>query len=272
MITRVVALTEPSPTWIAEGDDGRPLGTASLWIPPAGGPAELRLRVHPAERRSGVGSRLLREAAAAGGVGAVLGEPVREGSGEQAFCVAVGMRVVLALTYTRLEVVDFDQSAEAVPGYRIVHWEGTVADELAETFARSRSAMDDMPMDDIDYRPDPWDVGRLHRVAAVVAERGDVLFTTAVVGADGEIAGFTEVVLSGGQGQNYGTGVLPEHRGRGLARWLKVEQIRQVKERFPQVAALIADTADSNAAMRRVNEGLGYRPTHRSLIYQLGGE
>ncbi|WP_430782617.1 GNAT family N-acetyltransferase [Actinoplanes sp. G11-F43] len=272
MITRVVAFTAPSPGWIAEGDDGRPLGTATLWIPPAGGPAEVRLRVHPAERRSGVGTRLLREAAGADGVTALLGEPVREGSGEDAFCRAAGMRVVLSLTYTSLALVDFDQTAETVPGYRIVHWEGTVPDELAETAVRSRSAMDDMPMEGVDYRPEPWDVARLRRVAAVVADRGDVLLTTAAVGADGAIAGFTEVVLSGGEGQNYGTGVLPEHRGRGLARWLKVEQIRRVMERFPQVGSLLADTADSNVAMRRVNEALGYRPTHRSLLYQLDRE
>ncbi|WP_092557374.1 GNAT family N-acetyltransferase [Actinoplanes derwentensis] len=269
MIARVVALTEPSPTWIAEGDDGRPLGTASLWIPPAGGPAEVRIRVHPAERRSGVGTRLLQEAARYEGVPALLGEVVAEGSAGDAFCVSAGMRQVLALTYTRLEVVDFDLVGEAVPGYRLVHWEGTVADEIAETFARSRSAMDDMPMDDVDYRPEPWDVARLHRVAAVVAERGDVLLTTAAIGADGEIAGFTEVVLSGDQGQNYGTGVLVPHRGRGLARWLKVAQIAVVRQRFPAVTGLLADTADSNVAMRRVNEALGYRPTHRSRIHQL---
>lgn len=272
MIARVVALTEPSPTWIAEGPDGRPLGTASLWIPPAGGPAEVRVRVHPAERRAGVGTRLLHDAFRYDGITALVSEAVEEGSPGDAFCVATGMRRVLALTYTKLAVEDFDLAEKAVPGYRLVHWEGAVADGLAETFARSRSAMDDMPMDDIDYRPGRWDVARLHRVAAAVAERGDVLLTTAAVGENGEIAGFTEVVISGAEGQNYGTGVRPEHRGRGLATWLKVAQINLVKKRFPAVGALLADTADSNVAMRRVNETLGYRATHRSFIHQLDRE
>ncbi|GAA1638432.1 GNAT family N-acetyltransferase [Actinoplanes couchii] len=198
----------------------------------------------------------------------MLSEPVEEGSAADERCRAAGMRRVLALTYTKLAVSDFDLKPEAVPGYRLVHWEGTVADDLAETFARARPAMDDMPMDDIDYRPEPWDVARLHRVAAVVADRGDTLLTTAAIGADGEMAGFTEVVLSGDEGLHYGTGVLPAHRGRGLAKWLKVAQIGLVKERFPQVKALVADTADSNVVMRRVNDALGYRPTHRSFIYQ----
>ncbi|MEU8664545.1 GNAT family N-acetyltransferase [Actinoplanes philippinensis] len=127
-------------------------------------------------------------------------------------------------------------------------------------------------MDDAAWTPDVWDVARLHTVAAAVATRGEILLTTAAIGADGEIAGFTEVVLAGdgaGDGQHYGTGVLPEHRGRGLARWLKAAQIEEIRARFPKLDGLLADTADSNTVMRRVNDALGYRPTHRSLLYQV---
>jgi ribosomal protein S18 acetylase RimI-like enzyme len=278
MIARVIALTDPStsnPAWIAEGDDGRPLGTAYVYALAGSDSAELRITVHPADRRTGVGARLLREAVASAterGLTALLGQPVREGSEGEAFCVAAGLRRVLALTYTRLALSEWNGTPAAVDGYRLVHWEGTVADELAETFARSRQAMDDMPMDDAAWTPDNWDVERLHWVADAVAKRGEILLTTAVIGPDDEIAGFTEVVVAGdgiGDGQHYGTGVLPEHRGRGLARWLKAAQIEEVRARFPKLDGLLADTADSNAAMRRVNDSLGYLPTHRSLLYQV---
>jgi GNAT superfamily N-acetyltransferase len=275
MITRITALTDPAagnPVWIAEGDDGRPLGTARVHLPAGDGAADLRISVHPAERRAGVGTRLLREVTASVNDRALLGPAVQEGSEGESFCVAAGMRRVLALTYTRLELASFTGTAAPVDGYRLVHWEGTVADELAETFARSRRAMDDMPMDDAAWTPDDWDVARLHRVAAAVAERGEILLTTTAIGPDREIAGFTEVVVAGdgtGDGRHYGTGVLPGHRGRGLARWLKAAQIQQVRDRFPKLAGLLADTADSNTAMRRVNDSLGYRPTHRGLLYQI---
>ena len=49
---------------------------------------------------------------------------------------------------------------------------------------------------------------------------------------------------------------------------MKAEQITHVRGRFPELAGLLADTADSNVAMRRVNDSLGYLPTHRSLLYQ----
>ena len=46
-------------------------------------------------------------------------------------------------------------------------------------------------------------------------------------------------------------------------------EIARARARFPGLAGLIADTADSNVPMRRINESLGYRPTHRSVLYRL---
>jgi GNAT superfamily N-acetyltransferase len=262
--------------WLAAAPDGRPLGTAYLWLPPAaGGVADLQLQVHPAERRAGVGTALLTAVTAAAterGVRALLTEPVRPGDDGDRFCRGHGLRQVLALTFARLPLTGTRPLVTtAAPGYRLVHWEGTVPDELAETFARARPAMDDMPMGDSGYAPEPWTVGRLHSVAAAVARRGETLCTTAVLGPDGEMAGFTELVVPtgpAGDAQHYGTGVLPAHRGRGLARWMKAAQINAVRERFPHLTGLLADTADDNVAMRRINESLGYRPTHRSLLYR----
>ncbi|GAB2575105.1 N-acetyltransferase [Paractinoplanes abujensis] len=259
--------------WLAAGDDGRPLGTAFLWLPTAGHTADVQLTVHPAERRRGVGTRLLQAltaAAAEHGMHTLLTEPVRPG--EDGFCLAHGFRQVLALTYTRLALRDAAPVAEPVPGYRLVHWEGRVPGDLAETFARARPALDDMPMGDAAYEPQPWDVARLHTIADAVAGRGETLCTTAALDPDGEIAGFTELVIpasGSGDAQHYGTAVLPAHRGHGLARWMKAAQITLVRERFARLDGLLADTADDNTAMRRTNESLGYRPTHRSLLYQL---
>ncbi|MFI5896281.1 GNAT family N-acetyltransferase [Actinoplanes sp. NPDC051513] len=276
MTVQIKALVDPSDssssrslTWLATGDDGRPLAAASLRIPADGGAADLQIHVHPAERRAGVGTRLL-DAAIAAAPGTVLTEAVEEGSPGDHFCAARGLRAVLRLTYTRLELGG-PVVSDPVPGYRLIHWVGSTPPELVDTFVRARHAMDDMPMDDADYVPDTWDASRLDAVTKAVADRGEFLCVTAALTTEGEMAAFTELVVpadGAGDAQHYGTGVLPEHRGRGLSRWMKAEQIGQVRDRFPSVAGLLADTADSNAAMRRVNESLGYRPTHRSLLYQ----
>ncbi|MEV0201257.1 GNAT family N-acetyltransferase [Nonomuraea sp. NPDC050691] len=85
-------------------------------------------------------------------------------------------------------------------------------------------------------------------------------------------AGFTELVVPGdgkGDAQHYATGVLPEHRGHGLARWMKAEAIRQARERYPDLDGLLTDTADSNRHMRVINDALGYLPTRQRVTLQL---
>jgi GNAT superfamily N-acetyltransferase len=278
MAVRITHLTDPADSatsrrlaWVATADDGRPLGLAFLRVPSAGGSAELDVQVHPSERRAGVGTRLL--AAAAEAARSIRTVPVPEDSPAAHFCRARGMRQVLALTFTRLTLSEASADPGDPPtGYRVVHWDGKVPADLAETYAHARRAMDDMPMDDADYVPPVWDVDRLHAAAAAVERRGELLCTTAALTSEGEIAGFTEVVIPAsaqGDAENYGTGVLPEHRGRGLALHLKRESIAHVRKRFPALEGVLADTADSNTSMRRINATLGYRFTHRSLLYQL---
>ncbi|WP_229914297.1 GNAT family N-acetyltransferase [Streptomyces capitiformicae] len=85
------------------------------------------------------------------------------------------------------------------------------------------------------------------------------------------IVGFSELVLPGdgkGGGQHYGTAVLPEHRGHGLGLWMKAEAILHAHGLHPGLA-LLTDTAADNTPVLRVNDALGYRPTHTAVEYQL---
>lgn len=290
MSHQITPLTDPDRgpsgyrlAWLASDGDGNPIGSAFLQVFTGAGIdhlAELEIHVHPAERRAGVGSLLLDAAATAAreiGRRSVIAAQVEVDSPGDRFFAALGLRKVLTLTFARLPLAEADVAAlteiveQPHTGYRLLSWDGTVPDDLAETFAASRRAMDDMPTDDADYGTQTWDVERVRSVARVVAERGDLLYTVAAIDeSGGSIVGFTEVVVSGsGDGQHYGTGVLPEHRGRGLARWMKAESIRQVRRRHPDLGGLLADTADSNTHMRRINDALGYVPTHKSVMYQL---
>lgn len=227
------------------------------------------------ERRKHVASRLLAAAVAAARDDARRSVTAQAEAGTPGdhFLAVRGFRKALPVRFARLPLADVDPTAltEMIgrphPGYRLASWRGAVPDGLAHTFAVSRRAMDDMPMDDTDYGTVNWDVSRVLAVAKSVEERGDHLRTVvAVDSSDGSIAGFTEIVVSGdgtGDGQHYGTGVLPEHRGHALGGWMKAQSIRQVQDRYPHLGGLLTDTADGNTPMRRINEGLGYAPTHR---------
>ncbi|MEU8514022.1 GNAT family N-acetyltransferase [Kitasatospora sp. NPDC048722] len=291
MPVRITALIDPATgpsarrlAWLASDAGDTPVGSAFLRLPARDGQrhlAELQLHVHPVERRRGTGSALLDAAVTAARADSrrsVIAQADADSPGE-AFLRARGFRRALTLTYARLALADTDDAALAAivdrphPGYRLTSWDGTVPDGLAATFARSRRAMDDMPMNGVDFGTVEWDVTRVREVAAAVAERGEHLHTVVAVDtADGSVAGFTELVVptdGTGDAQHYGTGILPEHRGRGLALWMKAAAVRQVRERHPGLTGLLADTADANPSMRRVNDALGYAPTHSAHLFRL---
>ncbi|MEV1329694.1 GNAT family N-acetyltransferase [Micromonospora costi] len=270
--------------WLASDSAGNPVGSAFLRLFTSPGQAhlaELELHVHPAERRTGTGSRLLDAAVSAARVDgrrALLAQ-AEAGSPGDRFLAARGFRRKLTLTYARLALADVDLAmitefaGRRPPGYRLSTWDGVVPDELADTFAASRRAMDDMPMGEVDYGTVSWEVDRVRAAARAIAERGDLLHTVVAVDeSDGSIVGFTELVVPGdgtGDGRHYGTGVLPEHRGHGLGRWMKAEAIRQARGRYPELGGLLTDVADDNQHMRAVNDALGYIPTHQTIEYQL---
>ncbi|MEV7794132.1 GNAT family N-acetyltransferase [Streptomyces sp. NPDC087512] len=291
MSLRITPLTDPAHgphsrrlAWLAADADSIPVGTAFLRLftdPGQEHLAELTLHVHPGERRKCVGSRLLDAAVVTARDNArrCVVAQAEAGSPGDHFLAARGFRKVLTLRFTRLPLAEVDTAAlsEIVdrphPGYRLLSWRGTVPDGLAETFAASRRAMDDMPMDDTDHGTVTWDVDRVKAAARAVAQRGDHLHTVVAVDtSNGSIAGFTELVVPGdgtGDGQHYGTGVLPEHRGHGLGRWMKSESVRQAHRHYPGLGGLLTDTADSNTHMRRINDSLGYTPTHMTHQHQL---
>ncbi|WP_328315659.1 GNAT family N-acetyltransferase [Streptomyces sp. NBC_00388] len=290
MSLRITPLTDPTHgahsrrlVWLASDADSVPLGTAFLRLFDGGQEhlAELTLQVHPAERRKGVGSGLLEAAVTAARDNArrCVSAQAEAGSPGSCFLPAHGFRKVLTLRFARLPLADVDPAALAGmiecphPGYRLESWQGTVPADLARTFAASRRAMDDMPMEDTDHGITIWDVDRVRAAAKAVQDRGDHLHTVVAIDTtDDSIAGFTELVVPGdgtGDGQHYGTGVLPEHRGHGLGRWMKAESIRQAHGRYPDLGGLLTDTADSNTHMRHISDSLDYVPTHTTVQYQL---
>ena len=291
MSVRITALTDPNSdpssyrlAWLASDTDEIPVGVAFLRLFTRTGQehlAELELRVHPAGRRKHAGSLLLDAAVAAArqdGRRCVIAQAEAGSPGDQ-FLLARGFRRVLTLTFTRLPLAGADIAAlteiteQPHPGYQLTSWDGTVPDRLAEAFVASRHAMDDMPMGGTDYGTVTWDLDRVRAAAAAIAERGDLLHTVAAIDeSDGSIAGFTELVVPGdgtGDGQHYGTGVMPGHRGHGLGRWMKAASILQARERHPDLGGLLTDTADNNPSMMRINDALGYAPTHTTFEYQL---
>jgi GNAT superfamily N-acetyltransferase len=275
---RLTPLTDPDfrpfsrrIAWLAADADGNPVGSAFLRLNSRethSHLAELEVNVHPAERRRGIGSQLLDAVIAAAPdheVRTVLAD-ARVDSPADDFLAHHGFAIGLTLVYARRSLAEAVPVIAEPPGYRLVSWAGVVPDEWAQTFTDARSGMDDAPTGGIAYGADVWDVERTRYAAQVIEQRGDHLNIVAAVDESiGTIAGFTELVVpkdGKGEAQHYGTAVLPAHRGHGLALWMKAEQIRQTRDRFPDLDGLLTDTVSTNTPMQRVNDRLGYHPTH----------
>ncbi|MGW1047251.1 GNAT family N-acetyltransferase [Streptomyces sp. NPDC002547] len=290
MLTRITALIDPDVSlsshrlvWLASDTAGVPVGSAFLRVFTRAGQDHLcglELHVHPDEANRDTGFRLLDAAMAAAhehGQRRVITH-VEAGSLAETFLAARGFRTVLTLTSARLSLADADSTAltgiveEPHPGYRLASWDGMVPDELADTFVTSRSAMNDTPSGGFDFHAVPWDLEHVRAAVAAVGKRGDVLHTVVAVSeTDGVIAGYTELAVPGdgeGDAQHYGTAVLPEHRGHGLGLWMKAASVRHARERYPILDGLLTDTADNNPHIRRINDTLGYLPTHITHQYQ----
>src|SRR5688500_5764620 len=92
--------------------------------------------------------------------------------------------------------------------------------------------------------------------------------------AQGVLTGMTDVRYDPLQPdivrQNF-TGVLPSHRDRGLAKWLKASMLRLIRDRFPGALRVSTTNADSNIPMLAINRQLGFEAPipHRAYRFDL---
>jgi GNAT superfamily N-acetyltransferase len=171
-----------------------------------------------------------------------------------ALAESYGLREVGRIRELQLELSSAPP-AEPVPGIQVATYaelEGAVEQELYEVAVET---VPDMPA------PEPLDAGTYDEWAdhqlRMIRTAPDL---TTVARVDGRAVGYAMLSPRAGGivGQHRGTFVLRALRGRGVARALKQAQIEAARRRGLQ--RLITQNADSNVAMRRVNERLGYRP------------
>ena len=118
----------------------------------------LTLTVHPARRRAGLGTALLRHAAerAAAAGRAIIDGGVREGSGGEAFALLAGATLGQAEVRRVLDLAKIpagsiarlrESAARAAAGYSLVRWTGVTPDDRLDQVASLHNALNDAPMD-----------------------------------------------------------------------------------------------------------------------------
>jgi GNAT superfamily N-acetyltransferase len=242
--------------------------------------------VAPPDRRRGVGAAVLaalERAAAEEGRTTFLSDahvPLEGDSAGSQFAAAHGYAVANQDT---IKVADLrateptwpglaELAAERTDGYRLLWWAGPAPDEHVEGLAALKSRfLGEIPLGDLDLRPQLFDVARIrHNEARIARTRRAHLVVAAESPTDG-LVGYTDFYLhldAPRLAHIDSTLVLPEHRGHRLGLAMKVLLHQRLRAEFPDTGLLVTGNADINDYMNAVNEQLGYRPIDRVLELQ----
>jgi GNAT superfamily N-acetyltransferase len=239
--------------------------------------------VEPARRRAGIGTALLRHAAArAARLGrTTLAADARDGSAGEAFARALGarrgvteVRRILDLTAVPAGLLAGlrDGAREASCGYRVLIWVGTVPEERLGQVAAVNAAMADAPHDAA-TQAQSWDADRVRTSQRRIELQGGRYYSVAAQCVrSGDFAALTQLHVDD-EAPEWGhqelTAVTRPHRGHRLGLLLKVTMLDLLTEREPQLKWVITGNADGNSHMIAINALLGFQPVDSWASWQL---
>jgi GNAT superfamily N-acetyltransferase len=267
---------DPRETWLARDDTGQPVGWYVLSLPHRENRhlAELIPTpiVHPARRRAGLGTALLRHAAqraAQLGRTTMSGEALADSPGA-AFARAqrgrpgiTEVRRILRLNEIQPgQLTRLRETAErAAAGYQLLTWAGRAPEGELPALAAIYADAGDMPRNP-GHEPGRWDVDRARlddRRQAVLGLRQYTVTARSL--ATGELAGLTQLAIEPGH-ETWGfqelTVVARRHRGHRLGLLVKVAMLDLLAEREPQLAQIVTGNAGQNEHMIAINAQLGF--------------
>jgi GNAT superfamily N-acetyltransferase len=254
---RFLPTTQTNCHWVADG------ACAVLYVHGPTG-SFVQLFVDPAQRRRGIGTAILErvvERCRELGVEILRGHHTTEAGA--AFAAHAGAVDEDRIVQSVLDLPAAELPEPRVPdGWSLATWIGSVPDEHLDAYVAARVAMDDAPHPETMDFPGPT-AERVRASEESLRRRVREMRLTVAIAADGEIGAFTELRVSKGStlGLTDDTATVGAHRGRGLARAVKVESLRRLRDDHPEVEVVSTSNAEENAAMRGLNESIGFRPT-----------
>ena len=147
-------------------------------------------------------------------------------------------------------------------GYRVVQFSDRCPDDLLDAYVQAVAAMQDIPVDDLEWTPPEADAALLRSREENWAVGRLTPARTLVLAPDGSGAGLSELFVSGFRpplAYQGDTGVVAAHRGRGLGRWLKAENLRFAQQLAPGFEVIETYNAQSNPWMLDINVAMGFR-------------
>ncbi|GAA2838183.1 hypothetical protein GCM10010441_73140 [Kitasatospora paracochleata] len=250
--------------------DGRLAGSVRIALPEGSnsGIAQVEVHVHPELRRLGVGTALLRAAMPAvleSRRGTVLGQPMKPDSAGAPWVAGLGFEVThsMVMQVLRIATTPARLWEVSVPaGYRLTQWTGATPEQLIDSYAVARQAIQDAPSGRTSYRETAWTPDSVRdadrELAAAGAEQRVVI---AIDDTTEQVVG-VHVVHNYPHRREIGyihdTSVLAAHRGHGLGLAMKAAMTRLITDERPDMNLICTTTATTNTHMININHALGY--------------
>ncbi|MPZ59731.1 MAG: GNAT family N-acetyltransferase [Propionibacteriales bacterium] len=245
--------------------------------------AHVDVTVHPDHRRSGHGSTLLD---AVTGLARDWGKTLTsceawaDSSGE-GFAAYHGYKPGMRSAQRRLDLAALDwgqidelhaEAADKATAYELVSIVGRAPEALIPDLVAVTAAINDAPLDDLEWEDEIYSVDRVRAFETAQAARERRLYRLLARRIeDGGCAGHTVVAVDPRRpsyGNQMDTTVLVEHRGNRLGLLLKTAMLRWLRETEPQLDLIDTWNAESNTHMIAVNDRLGCFVVARGGIWQ----
>jgi mycothiol synthase len=163
-------------------------------------------------------------------------------------------------------------AAERAGDYSLVAWDGPCPDARLDAFVDLRHVMNTAPMGDMDWEDEKFTAEEWRAMEESWAARGMTVWTLcARHDPSDDLVGFTQITTHqhwpqyAEQGD---TGVWPEHRGRGLARWLKAVNALRLLDECPELRVVETGNAVDNDPMLSINWAMGFQPLDQWAEWQ----
>lgn len=242
-----------------------------------------RLHVHPDHRGRGHARRiaepLFDELQRAGCIR--IDTYIKNEAPAEDLAARLGMKAVYGEKRSRLRIADLDhdlmrawveRSTERASDYRVVYHRSPLPEEILEDFCKLTYVMNTAPREEFEEEdeivtPQMWrdmeksatdSESQLHTMIAVHEPTGDFAGYTVLKTQD----------LQPDLAWQWDTGVHPDHRNRGLGRWVKAAMIERVVADYPGVDRVDTYNAGSNEPMLNINIEMGFRPFFLTSVWQ----